>query len=206
MKWPWARKTSQPEQEPDTLVVCGVHHEELAFGQQATRKLDRGHFESLAIVQGLSAKRPTPDRLDHYLDAHARLYEQIATCAKPHHRLVIDLHCRLKDTSDADIFCAHDDLLDKMREGLWEYTASRKAMVRFIRMVTDQDIAGWSDARLKDRLFSKPEIPEEIWRPRSPIYVGVEIYLQREGRGKAKDWLLARHIIETIRTVLIGSN
>lgn len=206
MRLPFFRSKKTISNEPgakDTLVVIGVHREEAAFGEEVAKQLDGKNFDILRVGHGLSARRPRPDQLQAYLDGHDRLYRRIAEDISDGCQLMIDLHCRQKDRADADLFAADAAFLDHCLKAHEEDPLMTGKYLRPIRMVSDADLDELSMEALRSQLFSKPELPEAIWRAEQPVYVGIEIYLQTEGTGSPDEWLFACHLIDMVRRVFL---
>lgn len=196
MIWPWKNERKPAAPAADTLIVIGVHKEELAFGEHVAERLDHSQFELLHIANGLSAKRPTPEELEQYLANHTSLYKQIGAHIKPYHRLMIDLHCRRKADVDADIFCADRQILDRVQS----HCQTRGLVnLRSIQMISDRDAVSIAQDQSPERLYAKPELPECVWRAQDYCYVGLEIYIGQEGSGEQKDWLFTIKLLETIK-------
>ena len=83
---------------------------------------------------------------------------------------------------------------------------SQHYSLRAIQMVSDEDLEDWHDDHLPDQLFAKPELPQTIWRAQSPIYVGIEIYLDREGKGTQQEWEMTARLIEVIEKALLDAS
>ncbi|WP_316858209.1 hypothetical protein [uncultured Cohaesibacter sp.] len=211
MIWQRLKQLFQAESElqnsAETIVVIGVHKEELAFGDEVARHLDRTLFSPFRIASGLSARRPRTDQLEQYLTNHEQLYTQIADHMPAHCKLLIDLHCRLKAEADADIFCASPDLLNRISESFHTRFPKSDARLRTIRMVSDADLCEWDDTHedkhASGHLLSKPELPEVVWRATRPAYVGLEIYLDHEGRGEQENWDLTLQILSAVRSAIL---
>lgn len=181
-----------------TLVVIGVHREELAFGDQVALGLDGQMIDVLRIPRGLSARRPRADQLATYRARHARLYEQICDHLQPIHGIVIDLHCSIGADPVMDIICANAGYLATLQECCKHAEGLQDAIVRTIQMVSDDDIHEHEDVESGSQLFMKPDLPSSIWKARRPLYIGLEIYLQEEGAGICQDWQRSQSLIQII--------
>jgi len=67
---------------PATLLVIGIHREELAFGQAVAASLDPASVQVLAIPDGLSGRHPRSDQGFHWDTLHRVFYLQL----RPHVR------------------------------------------------------------------------------------------------------------------------
>nr|WP_321445142.1 hypothetical protein [uncultured Cohaesibacter sp.] len=195
--WP-----SKPKAK-ETIVVIGVHREEAAFGEKVASLLAGEDFGVMRVGKGLTARRPRPDQLQAYLDNHNRLYHRIAGELDAECKVMIDLHCRQKDHTDADLFAADEALLRHCMQRHASDPNMTGKCLRPVRMVSDADLDGLSMQALRSQLFSKPELPEDVWRARCPVYVGLEIYIQNEGEGQPEEWMFARNLVELVRSVCL---
>jgi len=82
----------------DTLLVTGIHREELDFGDQVATLLDREKIELIRIPQGISHERKGNDPF-YYNICHREIYLQLRQQIKSDCRLLIDLHCGLNEVS-----------------------------------------------------------------------------------------------------------
>ena len=195
MLWPFFGKKRAEETSNAVLVLIGVHREELAFGDQVVKPLPTGRFGILRIKQGLSARRPRPDQFLSYLDNHDRLYQQITSSIGSDCKLIIDLHCRLKERADADLFSGSEQILKQAAATLAANPDFSGKAIRPIRMISDKDLESLDLEAESPQLFAKPELPESLWRADSPLYLGLEIYVDEEGAGTAREWAFARQLI-----------
>lgn len=182
----------------ETLLVIGIHREELGFGDRVAALLDSDHIQVMRIPEGISHARTGTDSPFYYNTWHREIYLQLWQQAKGHYRLLIDLHCGLNDAGRcADIYCRDERMLRRMAQ----LTSQTKVGER-LRLVK---ILAGSEAKLPAEDSDEIEvraltsIPEQILSGRSPIYVGLEIYLEEESEGVAEDWHFTRDLIETLQ-------
>lgn len=104
-------------QRSRTLVVIGIHREELAFGREVVRGLPIGEVDVLEIPDGLSGRRPLPDQSFRYGTLHRALYLQLLPYLGPSHRLLIDLHSGFDDEGpSADLLCGDGGLRTRLHD------------------------------------------------------------------------------------------
>lgn len=88
-----------------TLLVIGIHREELAFGAAVAAGLDRGRFDVLKIPDGLSGRHPRADQRFNFDTLRRALYLQLLPHIQTRHKWVIDLHTGLDPQGPcADIY------------------------------------------------------------------------------------------------------
>lgn len=175
-----------------TLLVVGIHREELAFGQAVAAGLaDADAIDVLAIPDGLPGRHPRPDERFHHDTLHRELYLQLL----PHlrgHRLLIDLHTGLdRQGPCADIYCRVPERLAPL--------AARHAgeqAPRLVRLGTEgaERFPG-----------GRTIIPAEIWQNPHCLYVGLEIYLPAPGAGTAADQAYARDLVRALAAAAAAS-
>ncbi|MCP5277752.1 MAG: hypothetical protein H6935_05235 [Thiobacillus sp.] len=177
-------------QGPPTLLVIGVHREELAFGEQVAAGLDPGETAVLRIGEGLSGRRPRPDELFHYDTLHRELYHQLlAHVRKRAYRLVIDLHTGIdRDGPCADIYCK-DAALSGCVEMALRY--ADPAWGRRSRVVPFAPTSGQTP-------FATCVIPEQVCNSPQFLYVGLEIFLPEHRAAQAEDWNYARGLVRLL--------
>ena len=156
-----------------TLLVIGIHREELAFGEAVAARLDRSRFDVLNIPEGLSGRHPRPDQRFHFDTLHRALYLQLLPHIQTRHKWVIDLHTGLDPHGpSADIYC-RDTLL--LVESLTKANGIQLAP-RLISLLPEAAVPS-----------AETVIPPDIWRSPRFLYVGVEIYLPGTGAGRLID-------------------
>ncbi|TXH92203.1 hypothetical protein [Thauera aminoaromatica] len=172
-------------QRSRTLVVIGIHREELAFGREVVRGLPIGEVDVLEIPDGLSGRRPLPDQSFRYGTLHRALYLQLLPYLGPSHRLLIDLHSGFDDEGpSADLLCGDGGLRTRLHDILDEQGAD--APLEQVRIVPLGE-AGVVQARTV--------IPSEVWHSPAFAYLGLEIYLPNSAEGRARGVILARSLI-----------
>jgi hypothetical protein len=169
---------------PTTLLVIGIHREELAFGMAVAAGLDSARFDILTIKEGLSGSRPRQDQRFHYDTLHRALYLQLIQHVNDRHRLLIDLHTGLDPAGPcADIYSRDTAHLAAclIRD------PAPDPPPRLIPLVRNG--SGPS---------AETVIPREIWGNPRFLYLGLEIYLPEAGAGRAVDQAYARGLIEKV--------
>lgn len=164
-----------------TLLVIGIHREELAFGEAVAAGLDRRRIDVLRIPEGLSGRHPRADQRFHFETLHRALYRQLPPHVQPRHRLLIDLHTgRDRDGPCADLYCRDTErLAEQLDRGTGPHPPPR-----LISLIESDVHPGAATI-----------IPAEIWRNPLFLYVGMEIYLSEAGVGRAVDLDYARTLI-----------
>jgi hypothetical protein len=170
---------------PATLLVIGIHREELAFGQAVAAELDPATVEVLTIPEGLSGRHPRADQRFHWDTLHRALYLQLRPHVRFHHRLLIDLHTGIDQAAP----CA--DLYTRDTARLAAALAGREAIIapppRLIMLGGAAVEAG-----------AQTVIPGEIWNDPGCLYVGMEIYLAEPGPGRPPEQRYARALIAAL--------
>jgi len=169
-----------------TLLVIGIHREELAFGREVVQGLQVEGLDVLEIPEGLSGRRPLPDETFRYGTLHRALYLQLLPYLGESHGLLIDLHSGLDEQGpSADLLCADAALRARLRCALdaegWK--ARPDAAVR----IAPLGQAGVVQARTV--------IPEAIWNNSAFAYLGLELYLPATAAGHASGAALARRLV-----------
>lgn len=185
-----------------TVLILGIHREELAFGEAVAAGMDPARIDRLRIPEGVSGARPTQDQAFYYRTTHRELYGQILRQVRDRYDLVIDLHCGINEPGRcADLYSCDSSLLRCVCAA-----ADRPPMLTpgAVRPV----LLGAGDPSAADRpgaLRALTVIPEEIWRNPGFTYLGIEVFLPAAGAGDPDDWALARRLIDgaiDCRTVL----
>lgn len=169
---------------PATLLVVGIHREELSFGTAVAARLDRARIDVLAIAEGVSGRRPRADERFRYDTVHRALYLQLLAHIRPGHRMVIDLHTGI----DSGAPCA--DLFSRDVPALAARLAPAPGLPRQPRFISLGGPAAGTSA--------ETAIPREIWDSRRFLYVGLEIYLPAPGAERAEDLDYARRLVEAL--------
>jgi hypothetical protein len=191
----WPAKPASPQ----TLVVIGAHRAELAFGERVAALLDPSRFSVLRIAEGISGRRPRQDEVESHRRRHRELYLQILTHVAPRQHLLIDLHTGIDESRrSADVLCADRSLLDCVAARLESREGADRAAVRCIGLIGDTAPPDAGQAKPESWAVARPELPEKVWNRGDPRYVGLEVYLSREGPGTESDWAFAHGLLETI--------
>jgi hypothetical protein len=164
-----------------TLLVVGIHREELAFGMAVAAGLERSRIDVLTISEGLSGRRPRPDQRFHFDTLHRALYLQLPPHIQARHHMLIDLHTGL----DPRAPCA--DLYSRDTLRLAELLASAAPLAPPPRLVPL--------GRMEAGTSAETVIPGEVWRNPRCLYVGLEIYLAEAGPGRGVEQDYARALI-----------
>ncbi|MGD9919029.1 MAG: hypothetical protein AB7U46_13505 [Paenirhodobacter sp.] len=180
----------------DILLVTGIHRVELAFGDHVAS--GPGMPQVMRIPHGIARPRRGPgdaflSRTQHR-EIYLQLYQQIAG----RYRLVIDLHQGLDEAGrSAEIFCNDSQFLARCEARL--ACRSDRLNARLVRIAapasgaeTTPEPRGATDAA------AYTWIPRKLWEGRAPLYVGVEVYLPRDGEGEDDDWSFGRDLIGEI--------
>lgn len=181
---------------PDILLVTGIHREELEFGDHVAALVDSASLEVLRIPEGISRARRGGDR-EFYLGAqHREIYLQLHQQVRGRYCLLIDLHSGLDENGPcADVFCHHAGLLGCLAERL-PRGGDRVRLIEILgrgeRLERDNGRGGAVAAG------AHTWIPRAVWDTRAPAYVGLEVFLKKEGGGDREDWQLALGVIGAI--------
>lgn len=180
-----------------TVLVTGIHLEELAFGDRVAELLGPGEVDVLRIPQGVPQTRPAAGRQFYYDTRHRELYLQLQQQVKGRYRLLIDLHSGLDEGGPtADVFCHDGGLLRRLGARLRGMDgAGRVRPVRIVARDESGPRGGWQEDAAAG---AYTWIPRSIWDGGMPVYVGLEVYLREPGAGGRGDWQFAREMIELI--------
>ena len=183
----------------DTLLVTGIHREELPFGDHVAALFDTDTIDIMRIPQGIPQARAGTRNPFYYDTQHREIYLQLCQQTKGRYRLLLDLHCGIDDTGKcADIFCHDQAFLDCLVQQ--RVTDSPAGSVRLIRIVETENTAQASGNNPVTNVHAHTWIPREVWNDKHCIYVGLEIYLRSGNEGNEEDWRFTRTLIENIRT------
>ncbi len=181
-----------------TLLVTGIHREELSFGDRVSDLLDTQSIQVLRIPQGISHARSGTDDLFYYNRRHREIYLQLRQQVKGHYRLLLDLHCGLNDSGPcADLYCRDRQILRCIAHRSKQVSIGEK--LRLVKILRDTEISEPYNHSGETIIGARTPIPEQLWNDRITIYVGLEIYLKEEGEGSMQDWLFARDLIELLQ-------
>lgn len=179
-------------------LVIGVHSEELPFGSQVARKL-AALVHVVRITNGLSNEKSLYQSGFYYSAAHREMYLQIHQQLKGKTDLVIDLHTGINDSGRcADILSADTRLLCCMQTTLaaiTDHPFSPPGEERLYQ-ITPSDKYRTKDVPLFPVCHTI--IPQQVWGNREYKYAGLEIYLQKPGKGTDKDCEYAVQLIHLV--------
>ncbi len=188
--------------EAATVLVIGVHREELAFGERVAASLSHLPIDVYRIPEGISGRHPRQDQVFRYRLYHQELYLQLRQQLKGTTRLLIDLHAgQDSEGPAADVFCCDRALLACIRRALADQRGlNAKARVRTLALIDGEtDAVGASAAgRASATPIAHALIPRRVWRQQPPLYLAIESYLRELGPGETEDWALARNLIRCV--------
>jgi hypothetical protein len=193
----------------ETILVIGIHREELTFGKRVAELSEGSRIDVLHIGQGLSSKKPVFDDLFYYTTRHREIYLQLHQQLKKKYGTVIDLHTGINESGRcADVFCKHINLLDCLETTLKKRSdipCRLPGTIQLVRIVADSTETNQpsmnirkEDAKQEKYAVCRTVIPQTVWASKDFVYVGLEIYLPRPGMGSRKDWLFTANIIDCI--------
>jgi hypothetical protein len=186
---------------PPVLLVIGAHRGELGFGERVAERLDPATFAVLRIPVGLSGQRPLPDELTSWRRRHGELYLQILERVQPGQQVLIDLHTGIDELRrSADVFCAAPALLACIAAA----DSDGGDPVRAIQLVADTAGALGDSAGVRPFPLARPDLPPTVWDRATPRYVGVEVYVAREGSGTPDDHAFAADLLRRIADYAMG--
>lgn len=183
----------------DTLLVTGIHREELAFGDHVAARVTGADIDVMRIPHGVpQARTGTGDHF--YSDTrHREIYLQLRQQVKGRYRLLIDLHCGLDESgTSADVFCHDEGLLECL--AAHAHSAISNQTVRMIKIVDDGEPVVPERHQGIVAADARTWIPRRIWDDNRFLYVGLEIYLPDNGEGAPSDWEFALRLIELTRS------
>ncbi len=182
----------------DTLLVTGIHREELKFGDHVAALFNADTIDVMRISQGIPQIRTTTDETFYSNTQHREIYLQLRQQIKGRYRLLIDLHCGIDEAGHcADIFCHDRHFLACL--ATQPAIAEPAASVRLIKIVEPNTNTAVNS---KDSIVDADAhtwIPREIWDDDRCTYIGLEVYLQQGNEGTEEDWQFARTLIENIQ-------
>ncbi len=172
-----------------TLLIIGIHREELAFGRALAATLEPGGHDLLVIPEGLSGRRPRADQHFHYDTLHRALYLQLLPHIQERHRLVIDLHTGLDTRAPcADLYSRAANWLAQKLQGKVEPAPHCIPL-------------GLAEA--ETRTHAHTSIPPEIWNAPRFLYVGMEMYLPTPGPGREVDQDHGRALVTALTDLAV---
>ncbi|MCK5509403.1 MAG: hypothetical protein KAI50_12905 [Desulfobacterales bacterium] len=183
-----------------TLLIIGVHVEELRFGEKVAEGAKELGIDVLRIEHGLSNDRFLYANLFYYDTFLRELYLQTHMQIQGKYSLAIDLHTGFNQAGCcADVFCKETCVLNCLHSVLQNKLIRGNLLskkVRLMKIVKDMAV----HPKLADPAYlpCKTFIPETVWEGRHYHYVGLEIYLPSPGRGSREDCLFARQLVKCI--------
>ena len=183
----------------DTLLVTGIHREELKFGDHVAALLHPDTIDVMRIPKGIPQARTATDDRFYFNTQHREIYLQLRQQTKGRYRLLIDLHCGIDETGHcADIFCHDRRFLACL--AAQPAIAEPAASVRLIKIVEPNTNTAVNSRDSIVDADAYTWIPREIWDDDHCTYVGLEVYLQQGNEGTEKDWRFAHNLIDNICT------
>jgi len=185
----------------ETLLVIGIHREELGFGDRVAALVDRDSIDVLRIPSGIPQARTGTD--DHFYSntQHREIYLQLRQQVKGRYRLLIDLHNGIDESGCcADVFCHDEAFLERLSAQIGQFGDERR--VRLVKIIAQDDTAARGEERGIAEVGARTWIPRKIWDDGRPLYVGLETYLPSDGEGEQADWRFALRMIDRIRSSL----
>jgi hypothetical protein len=185
----------------DTILVIGIHREELGFGDRVSAPVDPARVDVMRIPWGIPrAKKGQRERF-YSRAQHREIYLQVHQQVKDRYRLMIDLHRGLDEKGRcADVFCHDETFLRCLGAQVQEFSGEYD--VHLIRIVSPDDHGARSNGKSVADAEARTWIPSRIWLGGSPLYVGLEVYLTEDGDGKEEDWKFAHLLIDEIQACM----
>jgi len=182
----------------ETLLITGIHHEELAFGDRVSELCDHTQVDVMRVPQGISHARTGTDDEFYFATQHREIYLQLKQQVKSNYKLLIDLHCGLTENGlYAEIFTHDDDFIDCMTAQLTE--TGRQDQVRLIKIIAEFAKRSYTITADDSHPKARTWIPASIWNSHSFAYVGLEIYLSDQRQGTPNEWEFTRELISEIQ-------
>ena len=174
----------------NTLLVIGIHREELGFSRAVAAAIDRSCIDVLEIPEGLPGRHPRADERFRHEMLHRALYLQLL----PHmhkYRLLIDLHTGIDENGPGvDLYSHEPDRISPCVRGL-PAPGPGQAGRQSPRLIQLGDATGRFPP-------GKTVIPREVWLAGDCLYVGMEVYLKKVGAGETAEHRYARELIEAL--------
>ncbi|MEE4638904.1 MAG: hypothetical protein V2J42_09220 [Wenzhouxiangella sp.] len=169
-----ARVKTAPSAE--TVLVTGVHREELSFGDGVTRRCASNQIDVLRIPEGVPQRCRNVDQQFYHETRQRELYLQLHQQVKGRYRLLIDLHSGIdEDGPWADIYCRDAKLLERIGSRVDARKLTDR--VRLVRIVDAHQPAILKRGQSAVDTQARTSIPAAIWAGGRPVYVGLEVYL-----------------------------
>lgn len=182
----------------ETVLVTGIHREELNFGDRVARRCDSDDIDVLRIPEGVPQSCRDVHQQFYHETRQRELYLQLHQQVKGRYRLLIDLHSGTDEAGPgADIYCRDAEVLARIGTHLDGRELSDR--VRLIRIVDAREPAITVGAQTVVDAEARTSIPAAIWAGGRPVYVGLEVYLPKlSGTDEAET--LACRLIRSIQS------
>src|SRR6056297_4025909 len=132
----------------ETVLVTGVHREELGFGDRVTDGLDTRRIDLLRIPEGVAQRCVDVNQQFYYETRQRELYLQLHQQVKGRFGLLIDLHSGYDESgTSADVYCRDPALLDCV--GCQVRDIRLRHRVRLLRIVAPGERAGVPTGRIE---------------------------------------------------------
>ncbi|SRR6056297_1636798 len=182
----------------ETVLVTGVHREELGFGDRVTDGLDTRRIDLLRIPEGVAQRCVDVNQQFYYEARQRELYLQLHQQVKGRYGLLIDLHSGFDEHgASADVYCHDAELLDCVGASVEDTRFAGR--VRLVRIVAPGEAADANVQPGRVEAGARTGIPAVIWEGGRPLYVGLEVYLPEDRGGLREAVVLARILIERVR-------
>jgi len=180
-----------------TLLVIGIHREELSFGDRVAALVDPQRIDVLRIPSGIPHARTGTDDHFYYNAQHREIYLQLRQQVKGRCRVLIDLHSGLDEGGHcADFFCHDQSFLQSLATAIRQ--EGKERLVRLVKIIGQEEpVLRQGKSGIVDA-DARTWIPRKIWDDSSHLYVGLEVYLRTDGDGERDDWTFAWQLIELI--------
>ena len=177
-----------------TVVVTGIHQEELAFGDRVTDRLDPEGVDVLRIPEGVPQRCTDVDQQFRYEARQRELYMQLHRQVKGRYGLLIDLHSGFDENGPgADVYCHDAALLECLRSKL-----APGLPVRLIRIIAPNEPVPDPGDESGAETGARTCIPPSVWSGGRPLYVGLEVYLTDDDPARDAE-ALAEQLIGCIQ-------
>jgi len=181
---------------PASLLLIGIHREELAFGLTVAEGLDPAEVAVLTIPEGISGKHPQADQQFRYESLHRALYLQLLPHVLDRYRLLIDLHTGFDPLGPSvDLICADAALRARLDVAIRENAGMSARNIRVIPLGTGTTTD----------IHARTVIPPQIWGNPAFRYVGMEIYLPEGAEGQQVASELAGELTMIIASCVAAS-
>ncbi|NDY95086.1 hypothetical protein [Wenzhouxiangella limi] len=185
----------------ETVLVTGIHREELNFGDRVTKRCASDEIDVLRIPEGVSQRCRDVDQQFYHETRQRELYLQLRQQVKGRYRLLIDLHSGTDEAGPgADIYCRDAELLECIGLRLNEREPGDR--VRLVRIVDAHERAVAAGPQTVIDAEARTSIPPSIWAGGRPVYVGLEVYLP-EVAGTDEAETLACRLIGCIQSCTV---